>query len=172
MAEGAAVEHDAFAEAYEAYFGRVYRYIAVRVGDAFEAEDLTSETFLRAWRNLPSFRKRDGVPFSAWLFRIAHNLVVDHLRKRSRGSAVPLTDRFESMTNTEEAAEINLTFDELKQAIEGLTEAQRQVIGLRFAGGLSLAEVAQVMNRSQGAVKALQHAGVVALRRTMGRSKR
>lgn len=169
---GLSAEHQAFSEAYEDCFQRVYRYIAIRVGDPFEAEDLASETFLRAWEHLSSFQRRDGVPFAAWLFRIAHNLVVDHLRRTSRRSAVPLTDGLASEMNTEEAVEIHLTFNELKQAMQELTEAQRQVIGLRFAAGLSLAEVARVVNRSEGAVKALQHAAVASLRRNMGRSKR
>ena len=157
-----------FSQLYEQYCERVYRYVVLRVGNSFDAEELVAETFLRAWKGLPSYQPR-GAPVAAWLFRIAHNLVVDHLRRASRRPTAPLADDEPTPGgNSEYEATIRLTFDELKRAITRLTEPQRQVIGLRFGAGLSLVEVARAMGRSQSAVKSLQHGALVALRRAIG----
>jgi RNA polymerase sigma-70 factor (ECF subfamily) len=163
-----AQEHDqeAFARLYEEYFDRIYRYITLKMGDAVEAEDLTQQVFLNSLRSISSFRWK-GKPFSAWLYRIAHNQVVDYLRKKKR-SDLPLEETLAGGgDNPQLAAERKLDIEQVLAAAQHLTEAQREVISLRFTSELSIAQVAEVMGKSQGAVKALQHSGIVALRRAL-----
>ena len=159
----------AFGRLYEIYFERVYRYMMARVGDASEAEDLTQELFLKVMASLGSYRFQ-GPPFAAWLFRIAHNLVVDHLRRRSRR---PTTELHEGLPLLDDAPDdlvvLGLTMDDVRSAMEEVTDAQRQVISLRFSGGLSIAETAQAMKKKEGAIKALQHSAINALRRQLAR---
>lgn len=164
---------DAFGELYERYYSRIYSYISLRVGSGPEAEDLAEGVFLRALEKIHSFEWR-GQPFITWLFRIARNLVIDHLRAHHRRVTSPLED-MSGLASTNlgplEILEKKLTRDDLIWAISQLTEAQRQVIALKFAGGLSNAEAARVLNKSEGAVKALQHSGIDALRRIFQRNQ-
>ncbi|MBI2832234.1 MAG: sigma-70 family RNA polymerase sigma factor [Chloroflexi bacterium] len=160
-------DEEAFAKLYEAYFDKIYRYVVIRIGDSAEAEDMTQQVFLKALKSISSFKWR-GVPFSAWLFRIAHNQVVDYLRKKSKRPTVSIHDLpIASSDNPEQTAELNIEVQQLAEATKQLTEAQRQVISLRFAAGLSIAEVAKAMRKSEGAVKALQHSAILALRKKM-----
>ena len=157
----------AFSRLYEEYFDKIYRYVAVRIGDRTEAEDMTQQVFVKAIKSISSFKWK-GVPFSAWLFRIAHNLVVDYLRKRKNQPATLFDESLVSSdSNPQLMAERSLDIEQLKLATRRLTEAQREVISLRFAGGLSVAEAAKIMGRSQGAVKALQHSAIEALRKIL-----
>ncbi len=158
-------DQKAFAQLYEEHFDRIYRYVVLRIGDKIEAEDMTQQVFLKALQSISSFKWK-GVPFAAWLYRIAHNQVVDYLRKKR--VAVPLDESLASSdSNPQLMAEHSLDVEQLLLATRRLTEAQREVISLRFAGELSIAEVAKIMGKSQGAVKALQHSGIVALRKTL-----
>ena len=160
-------DREAFAQLYENHFDKIYRYVALRIGNKTEAEDVTQQVFLNALRSISSFKWR-GVPFSTWLFRIAHNLVVDYLRKRAKRVTTPLDDSLvDSDSNPQKMTEQRLDIEQLASATERLTAVQREVISLRFAGELSVAEVAKVMGKSQGAVKALQHSAVVALRKAL-----
>lgn len=160
-------ERQAVAAIYQEHFDRVYRYIALRVGDRMEAEDLTQQVFLKAMESLASFRWR-GSPLIAWLFRIAHNVVINHLRRAAKREASPLDEQMVAAVDRPEAVvELKLTLEQLNRAMEQLTELQRQVIALRFAGGLSLAETARAMDKKEGAIKALQHSALNALRRTL-----
>ena len=160
-------EQDAFAELYERYFDKIYRYCLMKTGDKAEAEDMAQQVFLKAAKSISSFRWRN-VPFSAWLYRIAHNQLVDYLRKKSRQQSVPLDEAVAvSDSNPQKTAELKMDIRQMIKATERLTEAQREVISLRFAGELPIARVAEIMGRSQGAVKALQHSAIVALRKTM-----
>lgn len=156
----------AFARLYEAYFSRVYRYILARTGQEADAEDVTAEVFLKVLGALPGFRWREA-PFSAWLFRIAYNAVVDHHRRNGvRGDQVELPFALTvSDAGPEELVERMLTADEIRRAAVRLTEAQRQVLQLRFAAGLSLAETAKVLGKSIGNVKATQHHALARLKK-------
>ena len=161
----------AFGQLYERYFEKVYSYLSFKVGNATEAEDLAEQVFLKAMESLRGY-KWTGVPFQAWLFRIAHNLLVDNLRRRSKRVSEPLDealpDRRREADPEAHLAE-KLTRQGLLHAVERLTELQKQVIQLKFAGGLSNAEVAQIMGKTEGAVKALQHAALQALQRQFAR---
>jgi RNA polymerase sigma-70 factor, ECF subfamily len=165
---------DAFGQLYERYFDKVYSYLGFKLGSPAEAEDLAGQVFLRALESLPGYRWT-GVPFQAWLFRIAHNLLVDSLRRRARRPSEPLD---EALPDDARSADPEgwlvekVTREDLLEAVDGLTELQRQVITLKFAAGLSNAEVAVILDRTEGAVKALQHAGIQALQRRLVRSPR
>ncbi len=157
----------AFGELYERYVDRLYSYVAFKLGDRTEAEDVTEQVFLKALESIGSFRWQ-GVPFSAWLFRIAHNQIVDCLRRRSRRPQAPLDVRLRDETpvaDPEEQFDRLAEREELLAALAKLTELQRRVIELRFAAELPNAEVARILGRTEGAVKALQHAAIEALQR-------
>jgi RNA polymerase sigma-70 factor (ECF subfamily) len=162
---------EAFAKLYERYFNKIYRYTSLRIGDRTEAEDITQQVFLKAIKSLSSFKWRN-VPFGAWLFRIAHNQVVDHLRKRERRPSVDVEEvELQADDDPQRFTEKSLEMEMVLKAAKELTAAQQQVILLRFAAELSVAEVSLVMNRSQGAVKALQHSAIAALRRKLKTEK-
>jgi RNA polymerase sigma-70 factor (ECF subfamily) len=160
-------DREAFAQLYEEYFDKIYRYVALKIGDRMEAEDITQQVFLNAIRAISSFKLK-GIPFSAWLFRIAHNQVVDYLRKKTRRS-VSSIDKVSLSADDDPAKmlERKLDVERLNSATQKLTPAQQEVISLRFAGEMSIAEVAKVMRKSEGAIKALQHSAVVALRKVL-----
>ncbi len=152
---------------YEEHFDKIYRYVTLKIGDRTEAEDLTQQVFLKALQSISSFRWK-GIPFSAWLFRIAHNQVVDYFRKKKRYATAPLNESIASSDiDPQLAVEQKLDMEQILLATKQLTEAQRGVISLRFASELSIAHVAKIMGKSEGAVKALQHSAIVALRKTL-----
>jgi RNA polymerase sigma-70 factor, ECF subfamily len=165
-------EPEAFGQLYEEHFDRIYRYVMLRVRDQADAEDITQQVFLRALENIGSYRWR-GMPFASWLFRIAHNLVVDHWKKKNRQRVEAVAseeiDDLAVVSSSDPATLAELKFDlkQLAAACELLTDGQREIISLRFAGGLSVAESARVMGKSEGAVKVLQHAALVKLRRIL-----
>ena len=156
-----------FAGLYEHFYDKIFRYVRFKSGNATEAEDITEEVFLRMLESITSF-KWQGYPFSSWLFRIAHNLVVDHFRRTGRQKTAPI----ESVSGTIGATshdidsylDTQLSMEQVSEAITGLTKLQREVLSLRFAGGLSVRETAQALGKNENAVKALQHAGIKKLR--------
>ena len=159
-------DEEAFAQLYEEYFDKIYRYVTLKIGDPTEAEDLTQQVFVKALNSISSFKWK-GIPFSAWLFRIAHNQVVDYLRRKTRRATMPLDESLAgSDINLQLAAEQKLDIEQLLLATKRLTKAQQEVISLRFASELPIAQIAKIMGKSQGAVKALQHSAIVALRKT------
>ena len=157
----------AFGRLYDRHFAQIYGYLAFTAGSPAEAEDLAGEAFLRALAALPGYRCT-GVPFRAWLFRIAHTLLVDARRRPARRPSAPLGEAAPDGARTADPAGWlveRVTREDLLRAIEHLTGLQRHVITLKFGAGLSTAEVAAVLGRPEGAVKALQYAALAALRR-------
>jgi len=151
---------------YDRYSPRIYNYIYRRLGDAALSEDLTAQVFLRMLEAIQG-AKAWKTSFSGWLYRIAHNLVVDHFRRCSRTARISLEDAPPLLAadgDPVEVADQRLASERLLLAIRQLTDDQAQVVILRFLEGLSIAEVASVMGRSEGAVKALQYRAVIALR--------
>ena len=158
---------DAFARLYETHVERVYRYLLCHLGQPADAEDVTAEVFIRAMKALPSY-KAMGTPLMAWLYRIAHNQAVNLLKKRARRQEKSLEDvAAPSSDDPEREALDRASLAEAEQAMEELTPLQRQVLSLRFAAELSIAETGKIMKRSQGAVKFLQYSALQALRRNL-----
>ena len=163
-AQGGNVE--AVGELYDRHHTRIFRYLWSRVRDPHLAEDLTGEVFARMVRDLPGYRTR-GIPFQAWLYRIAHNLAVDHQRMQGRHPLVPLEDAETVRAEDQDPVakvERQLTLERVEGALDTLDPNQREVVVLRFLVGLSLREVAAALDRSVASIKSLQHRGLVALR--------
>jgi RNA polymerase sigma-70 factor (ECF subfamily) len=159
----------ALTQLYEANFDRIYRYIAIKIGDRTEAEDMTQQVFLHALKSISSYKEK-GLPFSSWLYRIAHNQIVDYFRKKSKRATVPLDESLPIPAvdgDPKYIVEKKVTVEEIVTATRKLTAAQQEVISLRFASELSIIEVAGVMGKSEGAIKALQHSAIVALRNAL-----
>ncbi len=160
----------AFGELYETYYDRIYRYVSFKCGSRSEAEDLTGDVFLKMLESVHSYRFQ-GYPFTSWLYRIAHNVVVDNFRRKGRRPTTPLENALHvadpAEGEMEKRAQISWTMGEVVEAMDDLTELQREAITLRFAAGLSIAETASAMDRKENAVKALQHAGIRKLRRAL-----
>lgn len=160
---------DAFAELYETYLDEVYRFIFYRVEDESVAEDLTSQVFLKAWDNIGRYQVR-GLPFSAWLFRIARNIVIDYYRTRKEIAPLEpgaLTEP-DPAANVAKEVEKRLQGEWLRRMLQQLTEEQKEVLTLKFIHGLSTKEVAKVMKKRQGAIRALQMRGLQALADLIG----
>jgi RNA polymerase sigma-70 factor (ECF subfamily) len=161
----------ALSELYTLYFPRVYRYILARTGNTYDAEDLAEEVFMKVLEAIDRFQWREA-PFSAWLFRIAHNALISQRRKDGvRGRSGPLSDGIALDSQSPDDMVANrLALNEIMDAAQNLPDAQRQVITLRFAAGLSVAETARAMNKGEGNVKVIQHKAIAKLRETV-RSK-
>jgi RNA polymerase sigma-70 factor (ECF subfamily) len=157
-------DETAIREIYERYQAGIFRYLYYRLEDPHAAEDLTSEVFIRMIRSLSEYRSGVG-SFQGWLYRIAHNLAIDHHRKWSSKASVPLEE--ELMTAEDDpvqSVDHRLTRERLQKALLALNEAQREVVILRFVNELPIEQVAQALKKSEDAVKGLQRRGLMALR--------
>ena len=164
-----AKQHDqvALTQLYEENFDKIYRYIVLKIGEKTEAEDMTQQVFLKAFKNISSYKYK-GLPFSSWLYRIAHNQIVDYFRKKSKRATVPLDESLAAgNSDPRQEVERSLDVEDLARATRRLTKAQQEVISLRFAGEFSIAQVARMMDKSEGAIKALQHSAIVSLRKVL-----
>ncbi len=165
----AKADPEAFGQLYERYVRPIYNYIYYRTGNAQDAEDLTARVFQRASQHLPRYTDR-GLPFSAWLYRIAHNAVANWHRDESRRQALPLNGT--ALTDLradapEETLEARRQQELMLRAIRRLPGERQQLLILKFVEQLSNAEIGVVMNRSEGAVKSLYHRTLQALRDEM-----
>jgi RNA polymerase sigma-70 factor (ECF subfamily) len=157
----------ALAEIYNRYAPRIYAYIYRRVGKAALAEELTGELFLRVLRAIRNDHAW-GDSFIAWLYRIAHNLVVDHYRRQPPGPSLPLDESLPAPEGDPAIiAEDAQAHERLRAAFGHLTPDQQEVLVLRFGEGLTATETARILGKSTGAVEALQHRALAALRRIL-----
>ena len=162
-------DQQALADIYDWYMPRVFRYAMARLGNQHEAEDLTEEVFLKMLGAIGDFRWRE-VPFSSWIFRIAHNCIATHFRKvaqRGGGTAELSEDMIDVRHDLSLAVEERITMEEVRVATLRLPDAQREVIALRFAVGLSIADTAKALGKREGNVKALQHKAVAKLQKML-----
>jgi RNA polymerase sigma-70 factor (ECF subfamily) len=159
-------DQEAFGVLYERYVSRIYSYIYYRTGNQHDAEDLTARVFFRAMRHIENYTDR-GLPLSAWLYRIAHNLVANWHRDNSRRNEIPLEEII-LVRHSGDLPEVVLIENEEKEnllnVIHRLPAERQQLIILKFVEHLSNAEVGQVMGRSEGAVKSLYHRTLLSLR--------
>lgn len=158
---------DAFGVLYERHVHAIFRYVMIRVGSREDAEDLVEKIFVKSWRSLDSYRARKA-SFRTWLYRIARNTIIDHYRQRTRECGLEEAHGTGARGPSPEdhvAAQEERT--DLLTALGRLRPDHQEVIALRFADGLSHAEAADMMGRSEAAVRVLQHRALVALRQEM-----
>lgn len=174
LIELAKTDPAAFGELYERYVKRIYNYIYYRTGNHHDAEDLTARVFARALQHIPTYVDR-GVPFSAWLYRIAHNLVVNWHRDRGRRKLVPLDELVVTTLRSEAPERMTERREEhelLHIAIRNLPEERQHLLILKFVERMSNAEIGEIMGRSEGAIKSLYHRTLLALRDELERLQR
>ena len=164
-------DHEAFGELYDRYVDVVYRYIYYRVSNPTLAEDLTSETFLRALRRITSYTWQ-GRDFGAWLVTIARNLIADHFKSGRYRMEVATSDLIEAGADRSEDGPENevltsITNEALLEAVKRLNPEQQECVSLRFLQGMSVAETAAIMGKNEGAIKALQYRAVKSLSRLL-----
>jgi RNA polymerase sigma-70 factor (ECF subfamily) len=161
-------DRGALEELYLLHFDRIYSYLHMSVGNRHDAEDLTTQTFVRMLEAIGKFRFQ-AAPFSAWLFRIAHNLAMDHFRATRR--VQPEEDVPEPLDAEQDSAEVEAMHSIGRQSllvlIERLSEEQQQVLTLKFVFNFSNAEVATILGKTEGAVKSLQHRALVSLQKQL-----
>jgi RNA polymerase sigma-70 factor (ECF subfamily) len=159
-------KQDAFGALYERYVNRIYNYIYYRTGNQHDAEDLTARVFIRAMRHIKTYVDK-GVPFSAWLYRIAHNLVANWHRDNSRRQEIPLDDGY-TQAGEKQHPEVVLLNSEAQETllamIRKLPMDRQQLLILKYVDRLSNAEIGQIMGRTEGAIKSLYHRTLLTLR--------
>jgi RNA polymerase sigma-70 factor (ECF subfamily) len=165
-------DRDALEELYLLHFDRIYSYLHMSVGNRHDAEDLTTQTFLKMLEAIGRFRFQ-AAPFSAWLFRIAHNLAMDHFRASRRWQPeedVPEPHGSEQVSAEEEALH-SIGRKSMLELIEGLSHEQQQVLTLKFVFNFGNGEVATILGKTEGAIKSLQHRALVSLQKQIEQTK-
>ena len=166
LAQASQGDQEAFGLLYERYVDRIYNYVYYRTGNQHDAEDLTARVFYRALRHIGNYQDR-GLPFSAWLYRIAHNLVANWHRDNSRKREIPLDESFPLRFKGDQPEAAVLKSEEqgdLLSVIRRLPPDRQQLLILKFVEHLANAEIGQIMGRTEGAVKSLYHRTLLSLR--------
>jgi RNA polymerase sigma-70 factor (ECF subfamily) len=168
VAAAKAGDPEAFGSLFDVYYGPVYRYVASRVGRPSDAEDLAQLVFVKVLESLPRYEQR-GVPFGGWLFRLARNVVIDHVRTRREHVTLDvIVEKSSDDQGPDELAVLRQEMDSIAHALRRLTPEQRTAVELRFFAGLSAKEAAEAMGRQEGTVRGLQFRAIAALRRELG----
>jgi len=164
---------DAFGKLYMHHLDAIYRYIYFRVENNCDAEDLTEQVFLKAWEALPNYRYK-GLPFKSWLYRIAHNAVIDYQRRKKFTAPMPPTEEVYQLTEAVNSLETIIAAEEgetLAKAITQLPAAQQDVIILRFIEGLSHDQIASIIQKSSGACRVIQYRALAALEQLLSNER-
>ncbi len=166
LVEQAKTDPEAFGRLYELYVEKIYNYVYYRIGNHHDAEDLTAKVFHRALNHIVSYNNK-GVPFAAWLYRIAHNLVANWHRDHSRRQVVALEQAAltgSGQDSPQQVAERSNERELLLAAIQSLPPERQKLLMFKFVEKMSNAEIGQVMGRSEGAIKSLYHRTLVSLK--------
>ena len=158
-----------FGDLYDHYVGPIYRFILLKVSSSEEAQDLTHDVFMRAWRTLPSFEHR-GLPFSSWLYRIARNRVIDHYRTKKSNANLDdfletSNENFIEAAKVETELDLDITLEQVKGALQSLTDEQQDVITMRFVQDLEIKEIAKILDKREGTVRIIQHRALEKLKK-------
>jgi RNA polymerase sigma-70 factor, ECF subfamily len=164
-------DREALEELYLVHFDRIYSYLQLTVGNRHDAEDLTNQTFVKMLESIERFQWRK-VPISAWLFRIAHNLAMDHFRahRRWQPEEEPPEPEGSAEPSAEDEALQSIGRQSMLEMIEGLSPDQQQVLTLKFVFNFPNADVATVLGKTEGAVKSLQHRALASLQRQLAKT--
>lgn len=164
-------DKDAFIKAYDLYLDNIYRFIFFKVGDAAEAEDITSQTFLKTWDYIQNNQISDYKTLKALLYRVARNLVIDHYRKKSTQSEVSLENEYETVTEIKDKAqdvhgevESQIDFKLLEKKLFQLKDEYREVILMKYINQLSISEIAEILNKSKGNIRVIAYRALKALK--------
>ena len=159
---------EAFGKLYDIYLDRIYRYVFYQVKDKMTAEDITEEVFMKAWKAIGSCKGK-GYTFSAWIYRIAHNHMINSLRNIWKCVSIESieTENLGEVSDPKLEVETALDRQELREVIAGLPQNQRQVVILKFIEGLDNQEIGHIMSKSEGAVRLLQMRALSALRQKL-----
>jgi len=164
-------DSSAFGALYDHYHGMIYRFVIVKVGGREEAEDITHQVFLSAWQNVRTY-KHQGHPFSSWLYQIARNQVIDHYRSKKAEVSIDKVDpeyfAAPAIAHFDLAAKLEM--EKVREAMQTLKQEYQDVIILRFIEDVSLKEAAAILNKSEGAIKLIQHRAVKELKKILGDS--
>jgi len=166
ITQAIAGNHEAFGLLYERYVHRIYNYLYYRTGNIHEAEDLTARVFMRAYRHIENYTDR-GLPFTAWLYRIAHNLVANWYRDNSRRQEIILDERLFIQSKSDQPESEYLHYEAqalLMKIIRRLPPERQQLLILKFVEQMTNSEIGLVMGRTEGAIKSLYHRTLLALR--------
>lgn len=159
---------DCFGKLYDLYIERVYRHVYYRTGNIKDAEDLTQQVFIKAWKAIGRYKKT-GSPFLAWLIKISHNLVIDYYRKKKTESTLEDDTIFDNEdSNPQKSAEISYEQQQLRKAILKLPSDQQQVIIMSFIEGFTYSEIASVLRKKEGNIRVILHRGLKKMRQLMG----
>jgi RNA polymerase sigma-70 factor (ECF subfamily) len=164
-------DRQALEELYLMHFDRIYSYLQMTVGNRHDAEDLTNQTFVKMLESIERFQWRK-VPISAWLFRIAHNLAMDHFRSRRRWQPEeqPPEPEGSEERSAEDEALHSIGRQSMLELIDGLSRDQQQVLTLKFVFNFSNAEAATILDKTEGAIKSLQHRALASLQRQLSKT--
>lgn len=160
----------AFGLLYDKYQPKIYRFILFKVSHREEAEDITHQVFLNAWKKMDEFKDM-GFPFSSWLFRIARNKVIDYYRTKKNILSIDEVQEIEIESDIEKIAK-QLDLERIFKALDQLTEEQRDVIILKFVDGLKNSEIAKIMDKSYGAIRVLQYRSIKKIRHILERDEK
>lgn len=161
-------DSEAFGILYDCYQPKIYRFALLRVGSREDAEDITHRVFMKAWENIGKYEER-GVPFGGWLYRIARNDIIDYYRTRKEEASIDSIDpeAFVAQHHPEADAENAIQLARVHKALFAIKPEYKDVIVMRFVEELSLKEVAHAMEKSEGAIKVMQHRAIGELRKLL-----
>jgi len=161
-------EPEAFGALYDAYFPKIYRFIFLKVSNKTDAEDICHQVFLNAWQSVGSYRSR-GFPFSSWLYRIAHNAVIDFYRTKKEHVAIELVpqERFAATPETERELDQATELIAVQNALGELKSEEQSLLIMKFVGELSNKEIAEALGKTEGAVRVMQHRALKQLRQKL-----
>jgi RNA polymerase sigma-70 factor (ECF subfamily) len=165
-------EQEAFGVLYDHYQPQIYRFVILKVSNRAEAEDLTHQVFLAAWKSMPRYENQ-GYPFSSWLYQIARNQIIDHYRTKKADVDLETIEvlGIASRDNHEEEAHIRLELEKVQRAIKELSTEYQDVIIMRFIEELSIRETADALKKSEGAIKVMQHRAIKELKDILGENQ-
>lgn len=168
-------DSEAFGKLYDKYVVKIYRFVLFKVNSKFEAEDITQQVFLKTWQNIRSYKTKRGAKFSSWLYHIARNSVIDHYRTSKNQTSledIKHDTQFAAPPDFDEAIDRSDKLGEVKKSIAILTEDEKDVVIMKFVEEFSNKEVGDVLDKSQGAVRVIQHRALKKLKRHFDEQKK
>jgi RNA polymerase sigma-70 factor, ECF subfamily len=159
-------DENAFGSLYETYLSAIYRFIFLKVGNKADAEDITHQVFLRAWKTMPRYKDK-GFPFSSWLYKIARNAVIDHYRTTKHHTDIETIpeDLHSENPNFNEKIDTNIQMNKVRTALSHLEGDQKTVLIMKFVNDLPNKEIARLVGKSEGAIRVIQHRALKQLKK-------